>query len=58
MDVILGSHPHVIRPLEKVVITDPFTRYPKTCLIAYSLGNFLSNQRWRYSDCGLMLTLH
>ena len=58
VDVILGSHPHVIRPLEKVVITDPFTNYPKTCLIAYSLGNFLSNQRWRYSDCGLMLTLH
>lgn len=58
VDVILGSHPHVIRPLEKVVITDPFTKYPKTCLIAYSLGNFLSNQRWRYSDCGLMLTLH
>mgnify|MGYP000899232980 CR=1 FL=1 len=58
VDVLLGSHPHVIRPLEKVVTIDPFTNQPKTCLIAYSLGNFLSNQRWRYSDCGLMLTLH
>lgn len=58
VDVILGSHPHVIRPLEKVVTTDPFANHPKTCLVAYSLGNFLSNQRWRYSDCGLMLTLH
>ncbi|HBR27963.1 MAG TPA: hypothetical protein DD789_00850 [Firmicutes bacterium] len=58
VDVILGSHVHVIRPLEKVMIKDPFSTYSKTCLIAYSLGNFLSNQRWQYSDCGLMLTLH
>lgn len=58
VDLILGSHVHVIRPLEKVMIKDPFSTYPKTCLIAYSLGNFLSNQRWQYSDCGLMLTLH
>jgi poly-gamma-glutamate synthesis protein (capsule biosynthesis protein) len=58
VDLILGSHVHVIRPLEKITIKDPFSTYPRTCLIAYSLGNFLSNQRWQYSDCGLMLTLH
>ena len=57
VDIILGSHVHVIRPLERVVIKDPFSNHLKTGFLAYSLGNFLSNQRWRYSDCGLMLTL-
>ena len=57
VDLILGSHVHVIRPLERVVLNDPFSNRLKTGLLAYSLGNFLSNQRWRYSDCGLMLTL-
>jgi len=57
VDIILGSHVHVIRPLERSVIRDPFSNRLKTVFSAYSLGNFLSNQRWRYSDCGLMLTL-
>jgi poly-gamma-glutamate synthesis protein (capsule biosynthesis protein) len=26
-----------------------------TGFVAYSLGNFISNQRWRYSDGGLVL---
>ena len=25
--------------------------------IAYSMGNFISNQRWRYSDAGLILDI-
>ncbi len=57
IDIILGSHVHVIRPLEAVVIKDPFSERLKTCFLAYSLGNFLSNQRWQYSDYGLMITL-
>jgi poly-gamma-glutamate synthesis protein (capsule biosynthesis protein) len=57
VDIILGSHVHVIRPLQTVVIKDPFSERLKSCFIAYSLGNFLSNQRWQYSDCGLMLSL-
>jgi poly-gamma-glutamate synthesis protein (capsule biosynthesis protein) len=55
VDVVTGSHPHVIEPLEWQ------TRKPggveKRVLAAYSLGNFISNQRWRYSDCGLILNL-
>jgi len=51
-DIIIGSHPHVIQPLE-------FLENKKSKLdqsfIAYSLGNFFSNQRWRYSDCGVVL---
>lgn len=57
VDVVLGSHVHVIQPLELRNILIPATGKVKTCFIAYSLGNFLSNQRWRYSDCGLMVQL-
>lgn len=53
-DIIIGSHPHVIQPV----------RYFKSQnakldsgFIAYSLGNFFSNQRWRYSDAGIILNL-
>ncbi|MGE5582538.1 MAG: CapA family protein [Bacillota bacterium] len=56
-DVILGSHVHVIQPLE---LRESGGRLPglyRDCFIAYSLGNLLSNQRWRYSDCGLMINL-
>lgn len=56
VDIVLGSHVHVIQPFEyqTVVNKDGSSR---ECFVAYSLGNFLSNQQWRYSDCGLMLTL-
>jgi poly-gamma-glutamate synthesis protein (capsule biosynthesis protein) len=54
VDVVLGSHVHVIQPLELRNTFIPATGTTKTCFIAYSLGNLLSNQRWRYSDCGLM----
>jgi len=51
-DIILGAHPHTLQPIE----------YYKTengnidsGFVAYSLGNFISNQRWRYSDGGAIL---
>ena len=51
-DLIIGSHPHVAQPYEA----------DSTHAIFYSLGNFVSNQRKRYCDGGLMaeveLTLH
>ena len=28
-----------------------------TGFVAYSLGNFISNQRWRYSDAGVILNI-
>ena len=56
VDILLGSHVHVIEPLEWQEIVAPDGRR-RTCFIAYSLGNLLSNQRWRYSDCGLAVTL-
>jgi poly-gamma-glutamate synthesis protein (capsule biosynthesis protein) len=53
-DFIFASHPHVIQPVE-------FIRSEKSVfdsvLTAYSLGNFISNQRWRFSDCGVALNV-
>ncbi len=54
-DVVLGSHSHVVQPLEwQRVVRDG---KEKQVLAAYSLGNFISNQHWRYSDCGIILNL-
>lgn len=42
VNLILGSHPHVIQPIE--TITDEATM--NETLVVYSMGNFLSNQRF------------
>ncbi len=42
VDLIIGSHPHVVQPLG-------FIQHPETqhkTFVAYSLGNFISNQRF------------
>lgn len=57
VDIILGSHVHVVQPLEVRQVVSADGGPTRTCVIAYSLGNFLSNQRWRYSDSGLMLQI-
>lgn len=57
VDVVLGSHVHVIQPYEYQEVASSKEETPRRCFVAYSLGNFLSNQQWRYSDCGLMITL-
>jgi poly-gamma-glutamate capsule biosynthesis protein CapA/YwtB (metallophosphatase superfamily) len=53
-DIIVGSHPHVVQPVD-------FFKTKNTKLdtgfVAYSLGNFISNQRWRYSDAGVILNI-
>lgn len=50
-DIIIGSHPHVIQPMEILNIDG------RKVFVAYSLGNFISNQYWRYSTDGLVLNL-
>jgi len=47
--LVIGSHPHVLQPIEWRKETDQ--------LVAYSLGNFVSGQRKRYTDGGLMLKI-
>jgi poly-gamma-glutamate synthesis protein (capsule biosynthesis protein) len=53
-DIIIGGHPHVIQPVD-------FFKTNNTKLdsgfVAYSMGNFISNQRWRYSDAGVILNI-
>ena len=53
-DLIIGSHPHVIQPLE--YFTSAKNKIGEG-IVVYSLGNFLSNQRWRYSDAGVILNI-
>lgn len=53
-DLIIGSHPHVIQPIEN--FTSEKNKIGEG-IIAYSLGNFFSNQRWRYSDAGVILNI-
>ncbi|MGI6570478.1 MAG: CapA family protein [Caldicoprobacterales bacterium] len=54
VDIIFGSHPHVLQPMERRPVTlDDGTE--KEAFIIYSLGNFLSNQRDRYRDSGVIV---
>lgn len=53
-EIVIGSHPHVLQPAEWPQ-KDSIFRAAQ--FVAYSLGNFLSNQQWRYSDAGAILTL-
>ena len=43
-DLVVGSHPHVVQPYAA----------DSTGAVFYSLGNFVSNQRRRYCDGGIM----
>ena len=54
-DIVIGSHPHVVQKMEhKPFITS--SNQQKDILIAYSLGNFVSNYgARRYSDGGVMI---
>ena len=49
IDMIIGSHPHVIQPVERKTINK------KERFTAWSLGNYVSNQRDRYKNGGLMV---
>lgn len=46
--VIIGSHPHVVQPAELILSDNDFR------MVVYSLGNFVSNQRRRYCDGGII----
>ncbi len=55
VDVVLGSHPHVVQSVQ--IRTEEKNGAQKKKFVAYSLGNFISNQRWRYADSGLLVNL-
>lgn len=47
--MVIGGHPHVLQPVELKTIKG------QSKLTAWSLGNFVSNQRDRYKDGGMIL---
>lgn len=51
VDVIIGSHPHIVQPVEFIDAPGSF----KDRLVIWSLGNFISNQKDPYTDAGLMV---
>ncbi len=46
-DLVIGSHPHVVQPY----------RADSAGAVFYSLGNFVSNQRRRYCDGGIVAVI-
>ena len=57
VDIILGSHPHVLQPMEKKTITleDGST---KNCFVIYSLGNFMSGQTIKNTRNSVILNIN
>lgn len=47
VDIVIGSHPHVIQPFE----------VDSAGVVFYSLGNLVSNQQRRYCDGGLVAAI-
>ena len=48
VNLVIGSHPHVLQPVEW---------RNSNQLVAYSLGNFISNMRKRYQNGGMILEI-
>ena len=58
VDIIIGSHPHVIQPVDIIKSSDGNNE----TLVIYSLGNFISNQRREllgtpFTEDGLMVNI-
>ena len=56
VDIILGTHPHVLEPMEKRTVTlDDGTT--KDGFVIYSLGNFIADQNAEYTRDSIILNL-
>ena len=53
VEIVVGSHPHVVQPIEIQMDADSVVR----AVTIYSLGNLVSNQRDRYRNGGIIVTL-
>ena len=54
VDVILGGHPHMVQPVT-FVEAQAGDGQVRRGLVAYSLGNFISNMCLQYTDSGIAL---
>ncbi|WP_274364676.1 CapA family protein [Paenibacillus thermotolerans] len=52
-DLVLGSHPHVVQPYERIV-TAGYDGTERTGVVMYSMGNFISNQFGNYKEYGVI----
>lgn len=52
-DIVIGSHPHVVQPVELFEFETPEGLQKRW--VVWSLGNFVSNQRDKYTDGGIMV---
>ena len=54
-DIILGSHVHVLQPLDFFVTQNATL---DTGFVIYSMGNFISNQQDQYTNEGVIVNIH
>lgn len=54
-DLVLSSHPHVLQPVDYYKTT---SNRIDSGFVVYSMGNFISNQQWRYSDAGVIISFN
>ena len=52
-NVVIGTHPHVLQSYQVQRITDIYGN-SRQRLAAYSLGNFVSGQKWRFANGGII----
>ena len=52
VDMVIGGHPHVVQP---ITLENKNEYGVAQRVTAYSLGNFVSNQRKRYTDGGIIV---
>ncbi|BDS12899.1 CapA family protein [Aureispira anguillae] len=57
VDVVIGAHPHVIEPIKTDTLWQEDSTQFREVLVAYSLGNFISNQYKTNTDIGLIFEL-
>lgn len=55
-DIILGSHPHVLQPMEEKTITT-VEGETKKVFVVYSLGNFISGQTAKNTNLSIILNI-
>ena len=54
VDMVIGAHPHVVQPIKHIAYIDSLGKLREGS-VAFSLGNFISNQRQPNTDIGLIV---
>lgn len=57
VDIVVGAHPHVIQPIKTKTVYNADSTISREKLVAFSLGNFISNQFRSNTDIGLILEI-